>query len=322
MRSALRVVPGVVVALAVAGCGEEDGAETQARERAPAPRCTPARSRTVEPRAKWEVGDRRELAIERSRTELGGAGESRASASGTLEVVGKTAGAWRLRWKPEGFGIKPAAGPLDRELPEQLKDLFEGLVVEYSTDRSGALVEVENVEEIRERFERLLAEAERATAGDASAGQGIAAVRRVVSSDAFIEGRVLEDVALLHEVYGVEFTERRPLRFESQLPNPLGGGPLPARLAAVLEDARDPAGCALFETTLVPEPGPFRAAVERFLAESGQPSGPSELRGFELRHVTRASYDPGSGWVVKAVATKKVDVAGGGLVERTVVTSR
>jgi hypothetical protein len=324
MRSASRVLPLALLALALGGCGEEDGEETEAREAAPvpAPRCEPvgARTKTVEPRARWEVGDRRELTIERARVELGGSGETTARSTGSIEVTGKTAGGWLLRYEPDGLVLPPAEGALDQEVPEEVKDIFEGLAVEYSTDRAGLMNEVENVADVRERLKELLDKAEEDAAGDPQLTQALQATRRIALSEAFVQTVIVSDIVLLHDLYGASLTEGRPLRAEGELPNPFGGDPFPADIEIALRDARAASGCARFDTAVVPERRAFAAAVREVVADTG--GDPAELRRFKLRHTARSTYDPGSGWFVRVESMERIDVAGGGLVERTVVTSR
>jgi hypothetical protein len=324
MQPRWRTVPLAVFALALGGCGEEDGEETEAREAAPvpAPRCepVPARTRTIEPRARWQVGDRRELTIERARVELAGSGETKARSTGSIEVTGKTAGGWLLRYEPDGLVLPPAEGALDQEVPEEVRDIFEGLAVEYSTDRAGLMNEVENVADVRERLKELLDEAEEDAEGDPQLTQALRATRRIALSEAFVQTVIVSDIVLLHDLYGASLTEGRPVRAEGELPNPFGGDPFPADIEIALRDARTASGCALFDTAVAPDRRAFAAAVRDVVAETG--GDPAELHRFKLRHTARSSYDPGSGWFVRVESTERIDVAGGGQIDRTTVTLR
>lgn len=317
----------LLVAIAAAGCGDDGGEKGGDKPVAAQPvRCTPApgAGRTVRVEPRWKVGDRRDLTVEKSREEPGRPPRRGISAA-QLEVL-EAGGGGRsaLRFSVDDAAIA-VGGNVPQELLRRLREEAKDVNLEYSTDTDGAFASVRNVPEVREQMSSVmdfLEEVAEEEDDDPKAREALKATRRLLESETFIQTTVGEEARLLHAAYGLELEQGESISGEQPLANPFGGEPIAATLRVEVVDRRDRNGCVVIESiTEADEKALLRALKGLFDQFGGTAPDPSKIAGASLRHETRYSYDPASGWVVRGEAVKRIEFGGQRRIDRTVVTS-
>jgi hypothetical protein len=316
-----RVLTGcALAAVLVAACGDGDDAEVR---RQPSVECTPLeRKGPVVVRPRWSEGDTRQVEVTKSRTdsaepESGGEYTTRA----VVEVLDVGRSGTTLRWSNEDLVLPPMASQFDEDAQDHLAETMSDLEVEYRTDADGAFRRALNVPALRAYANDLFDAIVEWSGGDSDGTEPTDArrLRELFTSDAFVQSALIEDIIVLHGLYGAVLRPGEPVTAGSELPNPFGGLPIPARTTAELVTPRDGHGCAQIHADVVPR----RAAIMRLIRDVGV-AGTEAPGGVDLRVRQRidATYDPGSGWIVEAAATKMADVADRHRRDRTVVSVR
>ena len=312
---------GALLAAGACGGGGEDGGD----ERRPAQtvRCTPAPdARKVRIAPKWRAGEERTLTIEETRA--GGQAPRPEQSRSTARVRVLEAGSKgsSLAWTLDDIAIALGTN-LPPGLGVRVADEAEGLELQYAVDRDGAFAAVENVSEVRDRLRRMMQLIESEATGRPELLAVLRQTRSLLESETFIQTSVGEEARLMHSAYGLVLEPGRPAEIDYRLPNPFGGHAIrsPARLE--LTDARDANGCVTIElTSSLPQDELTRVLADFFRRTGRPPPAASQLAGSSLRHTQRLTYDPGSGWMVRAELTKQMVVGGRERTDRTVVTSR
>lgn len=318
-------IAAVVLAVVASGCGEDDEKTGAITVKPPAVRCTPQPAGErggVAIRPKWSAGDTRRVTIERTREDNGGEAPIGGATTAEVEVLKASRGGAELRWVTGDMELLLGDRELPDEVLDELKKAMSDITVEYSTDRDGAFRKVENLPEMRSQLETMLSTLERLGGDDPGFAQAMQATRQVMESDAFIETAGIEQPGLLHSAYGIELSQGEALTGETELPNPLGGPPIPATSEFELVSARDANGCVAVSGHVDAEPEALRKyLVEGMERLSGREIPEAEIQGMRLRQEIEYAYDPGSGWIARAEARKLVSVADRRRTDRTVLTT-
>jgi hypothetical protein len=310
------------MAIAAGGCGEDKqgGAKTT---KEPVVRCTPAGSaKKVAFHPKFRAGQKRVISIAKTRRVSNRPKELRSTATAELRVLSGGPKRASMRWTAGEVVLPLVGGELPAEAMDELEAEAGRTVIEYDTDEFGDFGEVRNLADLRIQATGTVNALERIASGDAEVSELVRATRELVQSDSFIQTVLVEDVGLLHGIYGVELVLGKPQNGPSEVPNPFGGRAIPATVSLKLVTARDANGCAVAE--LVSDPDP-KLLVDRLVEGARRFGGTldrSQFASFKVQHRVRYTYDPGSGWVVRTEATKDVRAPGGTRLDRTVVTSR
>ncbi len=301
----------VTAAVALAACGGGGGDA--------GPDCTaaPGGTGTIAVRSKFRPGDERSVEVSKSR---GG------SYTASLRVLGAGARDAHLRWTVEEVHFPPLVGAVGRVVTDRIEKEVGKLVVDYRTDRTGAVSEVENLPALRSQMQRgfdIVAELE--SSDDPGEARAIEAARKQMESDAVIVTFVAADLVLPHDPYGLELAPDVPQEFEYELGNPFGGEPIPGTATYTLVDLADANGCAVVEAAIEADRDALVKVLARTLGRIARDVGqeaPDEslFAGFRVRHTIRYLYDPGSGWVERVEARKHVTTNEGERTERTTVS--
>jgi hypothetical protein len=317
------LIAAASAALALGACGDDDKGEDGGGDEPAKPaaaRCTPAPEGTkelaVDP--KFKAGDRRAVAIEKTREDSRQPEPLRATGESDLRVLSGGPKRATLRYETDEVTL-PLPQNADREAIERIKEVTEEIPIEYATDAEGTLDELRNVAEVRAAMNRMFDEFEEI---DPRLAEIAKLSRGILQSEEAIKATMTGDVATLHGAYGFELREGRPFKTPYELPNPLGGGPIAAEASFELKTLRGPDGCAVIESVIEPD---VEALKEMLRDLAGRVGGPepteADLEGYRLRNTVTFKYDPGSGWVVHADAKREISLQDVRRTDRTVLTN-
>lgn len=314
MRGAgLRCAGGLLLASVVlSGCGGDSG-DTKTGPASQA-RCAPAgatgASVSIEPR--WSAGDRRSIAISKTRAETG-LKTTESTTTADLRVLAAGRSGSRLRWKSSDRVLS------GDQVPEQdrqrLEDFAKGFEVIYTTDRDGAYGAKQNVPQIRRQLTKVLDLLDKGSEADSR-------TRAIVLSDAFIQSSVVKEIEVLHGAYGLKLKQGRPQSISGQIASPFGGAAVTAKGTAELVEARDDAGCAVVELDVRPDADALAKSLTGSLGSRGKDASAVVKRGkLSVHNTSRFSYDRGSGWPVRVESTQSARIGDKRRSEITTITT-
>jgi hypothetical protein len=271
---AWRTVGGVMAAVLVLGaCSGDDGEEQPAAADGDVAACQAldAGRDEVDVRADWATGDRVELEL---RTDL-----HDDTVPVTITVEEARPDGWTLRWEQRRS--------LWADLPDEFDDLATASI-RYTTDPSGAFVEVLNRDEALDQSEELV---ERL-------GQEIGDTNLTEALDretlrAGLEADELSDIAWYHSAYGTSLAPDRPDERVVSLDSPLRGS-LPARQTLAVDELADDRGCLVLGLDAEPGDRALRRYQREFIADLTA----DELAQLRIARTGTFVWDPGSTWMV------------------------
>lgn len=320
---------GLILAVVVGACGggtagDQRGTGVAAQGSAPAAagRCTaPAGAVTDFTAAPgWKVGDKRVFTISKQ-SERDGHAQDKGTGTATVTVLAGSPGQpWHLRWEAKtravDVGALVAAGA-DTKLVNKLADLSL-FMVEYSTDAAGAFVRVENLDEVRRQAEAMVDALTPVLVDALHQGEEVAAsARRLLLSDAFLQSTLVEDVLVLHGLYGLALKPGQVTEFSWPLPNPFGGDPFPATARAEVDGQPDADGCLPVELVVIPEPGPLGQILAG--SRDARPSGERAAGAVDVVNTLRFRYDAGSGWIRSVAMESRIRMGDRSRIDTTVI---
>jgi len=330
LRKALVVVTALALATALGACGgDDDGDDPQkidVAQRAAPVRCTPRPEppKQLRVRSKWSRDDIRSLTITKQRDQAEASMDQQSKATAVVRVLRAGRRGSVLRYSSGDVALPTSGAGVTEQQLRRLKRAAGEFRVVYSTDKVGTFEKVRNVAALRAQVRRTLAVLDRLGEQDPKLTEAIAASRELVLSDAFIRSTLVKEIVGMHAVYGLKLTAGAPRTLPYELANPFGGRPLPAQARIELVDVQDAAGCAVVQIAVTPDARAVSDAIVQGLRASGATATPSaaELAGFRIRNTLRYSYDPGSGWIVRADLGQSIKAGNRSRNDRTVITSR
>ena len=323
-------VAALVLASALGACGGgDDGGDDETKidvsQRSVPIRCTPQPKppKQLRVRAKWSRDEIRSLTITKERDDAEASTNQQSRATAVVRVLRAGRRGSLLRWSSGDAALPISGADITEEQLQRLKRAAGEFRVVYSTDGSGTFEKVSNVPALRAQVRRTLSVLDRLGDDDPKLTEAIAASRELVLSDAFIRSALVKEIVGMHGAYGLKLTAGKARTLPYELANPFGGGALPARARIELVDAQDASGCAVIEIAVTPDSGAVTDAIVRGLRASGT-SAPSaaDLAGFSIRNTLRYSFDPGSGWIVRADLRQSIKAGDRSRTDRTVISSR
>lgn len=262
----------------------------------------------------WSPGDERAVEVEIRRSRHA---DISSTTPATVRVVDVGVGGQRMRWSSRSTTIEGAGYS---ELVADVVDALPPEVVEY-TLRSGVVVSVDNVDDIRSNLEALNDVLIEAGVDEESMAAG-SALFDSMSDEAF--GRVFsERPQLFHAFEGFELTAGEPIEFDDLLPNALGGKPFPAISTVELTSVDDEDGCVALAWTTRPEPDEvlriLNESLERLAQTDEAVLSPDEVGELAIESRLRAQYDYASGALVEISAVQEIRTDSERRVDETII---
>ncbi len=261
--------------------------------------------------AYWKAGDAQSYTLHRTKT-----GQRNASTSVRLDlkVTAATETSYTLECVYRDMRILAGMpdDPKAARATEKVLKAVEGMRVVVTTSETGILGDVQNLPEIQRHCERILKSISDLAGNSKEREEMMAAFSKVITADA-LAVTASEDLSYLLFPFGVEYTLGKLESGPAELPNPLGGEPIPAvidmkmtvldaqaeRATIEVEQRIDPSGLASLVSSMMERLGKTMSAEERSEFEN-------VLRGMKITDTLAFEIDLKGAWPTKAQCKRKV----------------
>lgn len=201
-------------------------------------------------------------------------------------------------------------------LVDQLIQASEGLRVVVNTSETGMLGEVTNAAEVKRHSDRIFQAVAKFILDENDRKVLIEALSKLISVESLME-IAEEDLGYLLYPFGIEYALNEATQVDIELPSPIGGTPLPAKLSitmtkldvqnetAIIEMNQriDPAGLSSWVVRLVDQLGKSMSASERGQMEQA-------MLSMEINDQARFEVDLNGAWLTKATHVRVVTIEG------------
>ncbi|MEX1024138.1 MAG: hypothetical protein WD226_03590 [Planctomycetota bacterium] len=278
----------------------------------------------------WAVGARLSIVLEKVREKSVGHQREVVRASRTaaeLEVLARTVDGFRVAWTWGATELEPTVAGANARLAERLATVHAGTRLELSLDSFGSVRELLNVDELVQRYERVLAELDQTLAEDGMSAErrelALSAVRPLLEPEVVL-ATATEDAALFLAMSGGSFAPLAPVEFEDSLPNPLGGPRIASR--GVVELTDHDTERATIRRTLSADPRQAaisaHAAVQQLSANAGRAlTGDDAVPKLAIEDEATWTFDRATGWPVACRHERRTSVNDRAQVERRTFTA-
>lgn len=253
----------------------------------------------------WNTGDRFALEMQKTREDWSGDKLLHASRTVTpiaVEVRAKSAAGWIVRWTYGHTSVLEGAEK-DKDFAERMASLSEGMQLDVRLTPAGFPDGLVEPEKLQRHYAGMLEEIEKGLLQKGMETHAVAELMkqtaaRVLGPD--FQRLALSDVELYQRCQTLELAPTKlgaRTEIESELENPFGGDPFPARGWYVLEALDRGSRRAVVNAALTLDPVKSRDLILAWLTEmarqSGQPppQGPDDLPLKELGEKSRFELD-------------------------------
>ena len=192
--------------------------------------------------------------------------------------------------------------------PEAFLKLTAGLNFKYLTTEYGEFLELLNWKEVQNlvnlELDRLLTDS--ANPNSKTINNEF---RKIFSSRENMEQYVMKDVQLFHSLYGGEYVLKEKLTLEMEMPNPLGGNPIPGTISMEMTDLDKKSNkCSILVAQTI-DKEKLTKALSDWLEKMGKPKD-SPLPVMDFRDHTEYTIDLAKGWIERIYNTRTVEAEG------------
>jgi hypothetical protein len=261
----------------------------------------------------FEPGQSVGYRVEREREDVRGGRTSggRGTYDVALEVVGREADGYLLRWRQKVAAVQPSAPvpPAARADVDALVAAANDLELVMRTDAKLTPRSLANEAEVRATVGAALDRLQALNRVPPEAREG---TRRLLAVPGTLATLMLREPSLLLMLACADLAEDRT-EYEDRLPNPFGGAPLQSRAVITVLNPGGETGASArigFEQRLDPEA--VRALIDevaRRAAGAGRALPPDAVPSFDIRDRATLEMGPGDGWPVRIEWSR--DVAAG-----------
>ena len=252
---------------------------------------------------KWSIGDTHRIEMTRETVRVHGGSQHSAGQAVTpvtIRVLRRLDDGYVIRWtygRTRFTGAKPSA------LGDKLANLTENLRLALRTDRHGAVIGLENREQIRDHYK---------TAGDAvidwmlqhdqpdSVVNGVDAMLQKLRTAESVEATATRESTLFFRAFGGTYRKGAPRAFDDLLPNPWGHVPIPARARLFLQNHDKQAGIAVIGWKQVIDRDRAGPVLTETLRALGMPipKDGNVFTGFGINEDGLWIFDTKTGWML------------------------
>jgi len=271
--------------------------------------------------AEWDVGDEYRIDYSAERIDQRN-GELKTYDSWAViraRVDEKTPDGFLVVWTNEEVGLSDHAQHSDAKVKEfeaYLVEMGRNLRTEIVTADTGFPTGLRNTDEMISQMKSI---AEGILSMLKSQPELQARLRSVMQQNLtaqFVETRSLMDAYLVYGLMGGAYRGGRVDTFDTEVPFPFGGPPIPATLHVLLREYDEQAGLARITSQSIPDAAQLNDAMlgwmTRMAKSQGQPApDPSQVPDLRIQDTTEYLYDFRMGLPREVVSEKFITVAGG-----------
>jgi hypothetical protein len=279
---------------------------------------TVAQGISIEPGQQWKVND--EVRYERL-TVRTAASSTTARTPITVRVVEARPDGYVVSWR---YGRTELAPPVSETTDpiEALKALMENTELMIELNSRGAFGSLRNWEQVRDTALAIVDKLPMpANMPEAEGKELLSARSRLFSTKEAVEGVLLSEVQLFFLFYGRRLDSGQERKYD-QVPNPMGGAPLPATAMYKLESADTNTATLRYELELDREKA-AKALVDSFVAlasRAGKPMPPAEVdavvSSLNINDVGVLVFDLATRWPVSLTYGRRMKMLGRSRVDR------
>ncbi len=185
-----------------------------------------------------------------------------------------------------------------------LTSLTGGSEYQYKISEMGEFQELLNWQDIRDYIEKMVDTVKANIPDKQGVQQAFALITGLYDSKEKVEASA-KSVQLYHAPYGMEYALNDKLSFESELPNPFGGNPIPAIYSLELTEINKEDGYCVLEITQTIDKVKAKEFVLDFvkkimpaLANKNEEELEDKIPVFEITDKMQFQMDLNSGWIV------------------------
>ena len=174
----------------------------------------------------WKVGETKTYSIIHEKSTIDESGNNapfRFEYQALISVLDATPDTYTIKWI---FQLPDEYKTMHPRFAESLP-VFDGMQMIFTTSEMGTFLELVNWEEVRDTYIRQM-EMSLPKKMDSTARATLAATKKMFGSKQMVESTLIKEIQLFHLPYGYQFTTTEASA-DTQLPNPFGGEPFPAR---------------------------------------------------------------------------------------------
>lgn len=278
-----------------------------------------AQSDSVQLNAHWKKGEKRHYVRTKGRIrERDGKvlQQGKGDTAVEIDVLEATEHGYLLGWtwgETTSGDPKADANPLAKAA----NNLVNGIQFRLQLDDSGALVRVQNVDQLKKQFasvmELMLSQYEKNNRPEAEIANLRATLKSTLLSTQGIEGLLAKEPRIFLVPLGKTYSTSRPLRFQDKLDMPIGKGQVPAqaeyRLASLDRDKN--LATVRYKLEIDPEEG--ARVVQDMLKQLTKQSGTSLPEGDPIKHLAVSDtaefvIETNTGWPRNITFTRTTQV--------------
>lgn len=271
--------------------------------------------------ANWRVGDEYRIEYSRERTNRrnGVLKIGKAWAVIKMRVEEKTPDGYLVAWTNEDAGLEnyaQGASAKEKDIEAFLLDISKNLRSEIQTADTGFPTGLRNRDEMISHMKTVTEKILTVLDSDPEKQAKIRSVMQQLLSPQMVETQALMDAYLVYGLMGGSYRGGQVDTYDTQLPFPFGGPPIPATLHVLLHEFDDQTGLARITAQSIPDPVQMNKAMGewmiRMAKSQGQPPPqPSQIPEFFMRDTTEYVYDSKLSLPREVTSEKFIRIAGG-----------
>lgn len=270
--------------------------------------------------AEWQVGDTYRIDYSAERiTRRNGELETHGSwAVITMRVEERSPDGYVVAWTNEDLGLSDRAQHSDakvKELEAYLVEMARNLRTEIVTADTGFPTSLRNIEEMMSHMKSL---SEKFVSMLESQPEKQGKFRSFLQHNLtaqFIQTRGLMDAYLVYGLMGGTYRGGQVDTYDTEVPFPFGGPPIPATTYVLLREYDEQAGLARITSQSIPDAAQLNDAMLRWMTRMAKSQGqppphPSQVPDLRIQDTTVYLYDFNMGLPREVVSEKFIRVAG------------
>lgn len=227
----------------------------------------------------WKKGDRFAYTVTTSEKsyEKGILDETKSASLKLTFTVLDTTGGLRMEQRMSDFKVvenkkTEPMGKEEKALMDRMMAMYSAVPVIYSCDRDGIVGALENTDQVVKGTQTFLGDVMKMVPDDTVRAVMTAVIEGLVTPEA-VSGSALEHAQTLHMLHGGGYTVAERVHADVELPNALGGDPLPGKYTVVMNTLDQRTGKGTFIVTVTIDPAKLQEALKGYIAKLAEAAG-------------------------------------------------
>jgi hypothetical protein len=241
----------------------------------------------------WKKGDRFAYTVTTTEKsyEKGVLDESKSSSFKLTFTVLDTNGGLRMEQRISDFKVveNTKGQPMEKEekaLLDRVMSMYSATPVIFTCDRDGNVQALENTEQVVQGTQNYVNDVMKMIPNDTLRAL-LAGFLEGLMTPEIVADQALEHAHTMHMLHGGGYTVAERIDQEVELPNVLGGDPIPGRYTAVMNTMDARTGKATFTVTVTLDPAQLQAALKSYIAKLVEATG-EKLDAASEREISEA----------------------------------